>query len=143
MAPGGTFFRLPPHFGENVLPHASDEWLPDSKDEVRLKSVNTNSPFHPHPEACSGGEGGHEQPRKYRVGIPQKLHTQQHPVSQYKPDPDRKPSPVPFSTRAPGLRPEIFSASHCHSSHPSEYLDTIPCILSPEPYIHRAINWCL
>ena len=42
MAPGGTLFRFPPHFGENVLPHGSHEWLPYSKDEVRLKSVNNN-----------------------------------------------------------------------------------------------------
>ena len=44
MAPGGTLFRFPPHFGENVLPHGSHEWLPYSKDEVRLKSVNNNLP---------------------------------------------------------------------------------------------------
>ena len=42
MAPGGTLFRFTPHFGENVLPHGSHEWLPYSKDEVRLKSVNNN-----------------------------------------------------------------------------------------------------
>ena len=42
MAPGGTLFRFPPHFGENVLPHGSHEWLPYSKDEVRLKTVNNN-----------------------------------------------------------------------------------------------------
>ncbi len=45
MAPGGTLFRFPPHFGENVLPHGSHEWLPYSKDEVRLKSVNSNLSF--------------------------------------------------------------------------------------------------
>ena len=28
MAPGGTLFRFTPHFGENVLPHGSHEWLP-------------------------------------------------------------------------------------------------------------------
>ncbi len=44
MAPGGTLFRFAPHFGENVLPHGSHEWLPYSKDEVRLKSVNNNFP---------------------------------------------------------------------------------------------------
>ena len=44
MAPGGTLFRFPPHFGENVLPHGSHEWLPYSKDEVRLKTVNNNLP---------------------------------------------------------------------------------------------------
>ena len=44
MAPGGTLFRFPPHFGENVLPNGSHEWLPYSKNEVRLKSVNTNFP---------------------------------------------------------------------------------------------------
>ena len=42
MAPGGTLFRFAPHFGENVLPHGSHEWLPYSKDEVRLKTVNNN-----------------------------------------------------------------------------------------------------
>ena len=42
MAPGGTLFRFPPHFGENVLPHGSHEWLPYSKDEVRLRTVNNN-----------------------------------------------------------------------------------------------------
>ena len=44
MAPGGTLFRFPPHFGENVLPHGSHEWLPYNKDEVRLKNVNNNLP---------------------------------------------------------------------------------------------------
>ena len=42
MAPGGTLFRFTPHFGENVLPHGRHEWLPYSKDEVRLKTVNNN-----------------------------------------------------------------------------------------------------
>ena len=42
MAPGGKMFRYPQHFGENVLPHGSHEWLPYSKAEVRLKTVNTN-----------------------------------------------------------------------------------------------------
>ena len=42
MAPGGEMIRYPPHFGENVLRHGSHEWLPYSKDEVRLKSSNTN-----------------------------------------------------------------------------------------------------
>ena len=37
MAPGGVMFRYPQHFGENVLPYGSHEWLPYSKDEVRLK----------------------------------------------------------------------------------------------------------
>ena len=45
MAPGGTLFRFAPHFGENVLPHGSHEWLPYSKDEVRLKTVNNNLSF--------------------------------------------------------------------------------------------------
>ena len=45
MAPGGTLFRFPPHFGENVLPNGSHEWLPYSKNEVRLKSVNNNLPL--------------------------------------------------------------------------------------------------
>ena len=42
MAPGGTLFRFTPHFGENVLPHGSHEWLPYSKNKVRLKCSNTN-----------------------------------------------------------------------------------------------------
>ena len=45
MAPGGEMFRYPQHFGENVLPHGSHGWLPYSKDEVRLKSVNNNLSF--------------------------------------------------------------------------------------------------
>ena len=45
MAPGGTLFRFAPHFGENVLRHGSHEWLPYSKNEVRLKSPNTNLPY--------------------------------------------------------------------------------------------------
>ena len=44
MAPGGTLFRFTLYFGENVLPHGSHEWLPYSKDEGRLKSVNNNLP---------------------------------------------------------------------------------------------------
>ena len=42
MPPGGETFRLSPRFGENVLHHGSHEWLPYSKDEVHLKSSNTN-----------------------------------------------------------------------------------------------------
>ena len=42
MAPGGEMIRYPPHFGENVLRYGSHEWLPYSKDEVRLKSSNNN-----------------------------------------------------------------------------------------------------
>ena len=49
MAPGGTLFRFTPHFGENVLPHGSHEWLPYNKDEVRLKTVNNIFPFFPFP----------------------------------------------------------------------------------------------
>ena len=45
MAPGGEMFRYPQHFGENVLRHGSHEWLPYSKDEVRLKYSNTNFPY--------------------------------------------------------------------------------------------------
>ncbi len=45
MAPGGEMFRYPQHFGENVLCHGSHEWLPYSKNEVLLKSSNTNLPF--------------------------------------------------------------------------------------------------
>ncbi len=46
MAPGGEMFRLFEHFGENVLRHGSHEWLPYSKDEVRLKSSNNNLSLH-------------------------------------------------------------------------------------------------
>ena len=46
MAPGGTLFRFPPHFDENVLPHGSHEWLPYSKDEVLLKCSNNNLPLY-------------------------------------------------------------------------------------------------
>ena len=45
MPPGGETFRFSPRFGENELRHGSHEWLPYSKDEVRLKSSNTNFPF--------------------------------------------------------------------------------------------------
>ena len=45
MAPGGEMFRYSQHFGENVLPRGSHEWLPYSVDEVRLKSSNTNLSF--------------------------------------------------------------------------------------------------
>ena len=44
MPPGGEMFRFSPRFGENELRHGSHEWLPYSKDEVRLKSSNTNLP---------------------------------------------------------------------------------------------------
>ena len=44
MAPGGEMYRLYEHFGENVLRHGSHEWLPYSKNEVRLKSSNNNLP---------------------------------------------------------------------------------------------------
>ena len=48
MAPGSEMFRYSMHFGENVLLYGSHEWLPYSKDEVRLKTVNNNLsvPFH-------------------------------------------------------------------------------------------------
>ena len=36
----------PSHFGENALPYGSHKWLPYSKDEVRLKTVNTNLSSH-------------------------------------------------------------------------------------------------
>ena len=42
MPPGGETYRLYERFGENVLRHGSHEWLPYSKDEVRLKTVNNN-----------------------------------------------------------------------------------------------------
>ena len=58
MAPGGTLFRFAPHFGENVLPHGSHEWLPYSKDEVRLKTVNNNLAHHPSETRKSPGRGG-------------------------------------------------------------------------------------
>ena len=51
MAPGGEMFRYPLHFGENVLRHGSHEWLPYSKNGVRLKSSNTNLSFLPSPIA--------------------------------------------------------------------------------------------
>ena len=35
---------IAPHFGKNVLLYGSHEWLPYSKDEVRLKTVNNNLP---------------------------------------------------------------------------------------------------
>ena len=41
MAPGGEMFRLFERFGENVLRSGSHEWLPYSKNEVRLKSSNS------------------------------------------------------------------------------------------------------
>ena len=44
MPPGGETFRFFPCFGENKLRHGSHEWLPYSKDEVRLKSSNNNLP---------------------------------------------------------------------------------------------------
>ena len=44
MAPGGEMLRYHQHFGENVLLYRSHEWLPYSKDEVHLKTVNTNLP---------------------------------------------------------------------------------------------------
>ena len=47
MAPGGTLFRFPPHFGKNVLLYGSHECLPYSKDEVRLKTVNNNLSLQP------------------------------------------------------------------------------------------------
>ena len=42
MAPGGKMFRYSLHFGENVLPYGSHEWLPYSKNAVCTKSSNTN-----------------------------------------------------------------------------------------------------
>ncbi len=33
---------IAPHFGKNVLLYGSHEWLPYSKDDVRLKTVNNN-----------------------------------------------------------------------------------------------------
>ena len=36
---------IAPHFGKNVLLYGSHEWLPYSKDEVRLKTVNNNLTF--------------------------------------------------------------------------------------------------
>ena len=42
MAPGGEMFRYPQHFGENVLLYGSHEWLPYSKDEVRMETENNN-----------------------------------------------------------------------------------------------------
>ena len=42
MPPGGEMFLFSPRFGEIELRHGSHEWLPYSKDEVRLKSSNNN-----------------------------------------------------------------------------------------------------
>ena len=39
MAPGGEMFRNPLHFGENVLPYGSQEWIPYSVDAVRAEIV--------------------------------------------------------------------------------------------------------
>ena len=39
MAPGGEMFRYSQHFGENVLPRGSHEWLPYSVDAVRAEIV--------------------------------------------------------------------------------------------------------
>ena len=55
MAPGGEMYRLYEHSGENVLRHGSHEWLPYSKNELRLKSSNTNSPTSS--EGLSGSSG--------------------------------------------------------------------------------------
>ena len=33
---------IAPHFGENVLLYGSHEWLPYSKDEVRMETENNN-----------------------------------------------------------------------------------------------------
>ena len=53
MAPGGEILRYHQHFGENVLRHGSHEWLPYRKDEVRLKSSNTNLMIRlPKPMTC-------------------------------------------------------------------------------------------
>ena len=53
MAPGGEMFRYPQHFGENVLPRGSHEWLPYSVDEVRLKCPDNNFP-HSHSSRVGG-----------------------------------------------------------------------------------------
>ena len=42
MPPGGETSRYSGRFSENVLHHGSHEWLPYSKDKVRLKTVNNN-----------------------------------------------------------------------------------------------------
>ena len=58
MAPGGEMLRYHQHFGENVLRHGSHEWLPYSKNEVSLKSSNTNLPLSipaPNPNLASRG----------------------------------------------------------------------------------------
>ena len=39
MAPGGEMIRYPQHFGKNVLPRGSHEWLPYSVDAVRAEIV--------------------------------------------------------------------------------------------------------
>ena len=52
MPPGGETSRYSGRFGENVLPHGSHEWLPYSKDEKRLKTVNNNFSFHVYQQDC-------------------------------------------------------------------------------------------
>ncbi len=42
MAPGGEMFRYFQRFGENALRHGSHEWLPYSKNVVRVKPSNNN-----------------------------------------------------------------------------------------------------
>ena len=44
MAPGGEMFRYFQRFGENALRHGSHEWLPYSKNVVRVKPSNNNLP---------------------------------------------------------------------------------------------------
>ena len=45
MPPGGETSRYSGRFGKNILLYGSHEWLPYSKDEVRLKSSNNNLSF--------------------------------------------------------------------------------------------------
>ena len=45
MAPGGTLLRFAPHFGENVLPHGSHEWLPYSVIPAFSKQIGNIAPL--------------------------------------------------------------------------------------------------
>ncbi len=45
MAPGGTLFRFTPHFGENVLPCGSHEWLPYSKKHT-FQIITSQTPIY-------------------------------------------------------------------------------------------------
>ena len=97
---------------------------------IRRSRSNTNLPFQAHSVPCPGREGGHEQSRENRVGIPQNLRCQQPPISQRQPCPDQQQPPASSPSRPPGLRSKKFSASHFHSSNQSVLLYRFFCMLS-------------